>query len=979
MSESSSKEQKEPTKPVVGSTVSVQIGESGTSSFVLAPEMMQQASSFSGSTVLTQVPPLDLLNSESGESVPSTVVPKSESNAPIQRTSTGDLPIGTVLGHFKITNYIGGGGMGSVYEGIDQALDRKVAIKILPQQRAQDQGSIARFLNEAKSAARLNHEHIAQVYFCGEERGIPFIAFEYVEGINVRSYIQEHGPIPLPQTINFILQMVSALAHASMHGVTHRDVKPSNIMITPRGNAKLIDMGLARLLKPTDGEYDLTASGVTLGTFDYISPEQARDPRNADVRSDIYSLGCTFFYMLAGQPPFPEGTVLQKLLKHQGDEPPDIRKIVPDIPVEVSMIIQKMMAKNPKNRFQNPNALIEVLIQAAEMIGLRPTGPGKTHWELPAVPQRQILIRQLPWIIPIFLLFTIVLTIRFLGESRNGNLVPSLLPASKNTPENPNQIIENEKKDKNSPVPEIPLVKTPFFLPAHIRILSDPTLDSLYKSKEEKIIPADRNVPKKEIVSTGVSKALIVSHSVSSPSPKRLSGGFDIIAASSKDVLSDWKITEKSPDQIRKTALFFGEEYPAESVNWSLAETMSESASRTEEKNKPNQESSLPFIVDRKGNDPNCFSSLQGAFSAALESANAGGNQKSEIQIELRFNGPLEVSPLALIDQKIRLYAPPEYHPVLIFQTNEEINGIGERLFLLNGSDLILQNVSVDFTVPPLEVISMEWSLFEMVKGSSLSLINSSLTVRNSTRVGNFQPRHTNVVFFRANPFRNEFSEPEIYPALENGEIKITLENSFIRGEAGVLHCKEQCKGRFTAVKSIFNVIGCLINYEEPRLLEQNDLLEVSLKEVIGIFRSPLIYHEQKEGQGPLFPFTINLSNSLIKLDNFPLLAAISNYPDTNGGKLPKLNIASTIFLNVSGYRRYRQYQPPDLYKDEPLSSQTSLSLEMYSETAADKLKKTVPHLCTKEDILNSIFIPLEGNLPSEGERNTLKILRQLF
>lgn len=974
MSESSSVEQKEPIKPVMGSTASVQIGETGTSSFVLSPEMMQAATAFSGSTILTKESPLELVKGESGEPLSSTVIPKSENKAPIQRTATGDLPIGTVLGHFKITNYIGGGGMGSVYEGIDQALDRKVAIKILPQQRAQEQGSVARFLNEAKSAARLNHEHIAQVYFCGEEQRIPFIAFEYVEGINVRSYVQDHGPIPLPQAINFILQMVSALAHAAMHGVTHRDVKPSNIMITSRGNAKLIDMGLARLLNPSDAEYDLTASGVTLGTFDYISPEQARDPRNADVRSDIYSLGCTFFYMLAGQPPFPEGTVLQKLLKHQGDEPPDVRKIRPEIPVEVSMIIQKMMAKNPKNRFQNPGALIEVLIQVAEMIGLRPTGPGKTHWELPTTPQRQILIRQLPWIIPISLLFTIFFVIRFFGESGNENLIPVLLPASKNLQGNANLIKTTDKTDKNIDIPDIPVVKTPFFLPAHIRLLSDPVLDTLYNDRKKSRAFTSENEP----VSNG-SKILKIRKPVSSPIPQRLAGGFDIVATSSKDALDDWQSTEKNPDQIRKVALFFGEEYPAGSLIWSLAETPAESIARSVENNKANQKASAPFIVDRSGSDPGCFSSLQAAFAAAQELMEPDRKKKSEILIELRFNGPLEVSPIALADHKIRLYAPPEFHPVLIFKTNEEINGVGERMFLLNGSDLILQNISVDFTVPPLDVISTEWSLFEMVKGSTLSLINSNLTIRNSTRVNHFQPRHTNVVFFRANPFRNEFSEPENFPTSNPEGIQITVENSFIRGEAGVLYCKELCSGRFTAVKSIFNVIGCLVNYEEPGLLPRNGHLEITLKEVIGIFRAPLVYHEQKEGRQPLFPFTINLSNSLIKLDNTPLLAAISHYSKKDLDSRPSLNIVSTIFLNVSGSQRHRQYQTPDLFLDEPLTTQTSHALEMYSETTADKLKKTVPHLLTKEDIQNCIFVPLDGNLAAEKDRSNLKKLQQLF
>ena len=315
------------------------------------------------------------------------------------------LPAGTRMGHYVIKKYIGGGGMGHVYQATDEALDRNVAIKVLTQQRANDQGTVARFLNEARSAARLNHEHIAQVYFAGDTSGIPFIAFEFVEGVNVRTMVEEHDVFPLPQALNYLLQIAHALAHATTHGVVHRDVKPSNILITREGRAKLIDMGLARLLDTSEARGDLTASGVTLGTFDYISPEQARDPRNADIRSDIYSLGCTFFFMLAGRPPFPEGTVLQKLLQHQGDAPPDIRSFQPTIPAEIAFLIQKMMAKDPKQRFQTPAVLIEALTDVARRLGLRPAGQGSLVWTTVRPHRTPFLLRHVPWIAAVSLLF----------------------------------------------------------------------------------------------------------------------------------------------------------------------------------------------------------------------------------------------------------------------------------------------------------------------------------------------------------------------------------------------------------------------------------------------------------------------------------------------------------------------------------------------------------------------------------------------
>lgn len=183
----------------------------------------------------------------------------------------------------------------------------------------------------------------------GEDRGLHYIVFEFIEGVNIRDLVEQRGPLPLEESLSYTYQIALALEHASSRAVIHRDIKPSNVLIAMDGKAKLVDMGLARLNQVAHTD-DLTASGVTLGTFDYISPEQARDPHHADVRSDLYSLGCSFFYMLTGRPPFPEGTVLQKLLQHQGDHPPDPRGVRPELPGEVTHIVSRLLAKNPAQR-----------------------------------------------------------------------------------------------------------------------------------------------------------------------------------------------------------------------------------------------------------------------------------------------------------------------------------------------------------------------------------------------------------------------------------------------------------------------------------------------------------------------------------------------------------------------------------------------------------------------------------------------------
>lgn len=277
----------------------------------------------------------------------------------------GQVLQGRVLDHFQLEEFVGGGGMGAVFRGCDNKLGRTVAVKVLSRDQ-NDPETQRRFRNEAQNAARLDHENIARVYYVGEADGLSYIVFEFIEGTNIRDLVEQNGPLPLGEAISYTLQVCEALRHASARDVVHRDIKPSNVLITPNGRAKLVDMGLARHFQVDSPGDDLTASGITLGTFDYISPEQARDPRSADVRSDLYSLGCTLFFMLTGRPPFPEGTVLQKLLSHSGESPPNPRDFRPDLPIGLVYLLDRMLAKNPSSRFQTPDELVDDLWRVAD-------------------------------------------------------------------------------------------------------------------------------------------------------------------------------------------------------------------------------------------------------------------------------------------------------------------------------------------------------------------------------------------------------------------------------------------------------------------------------------------------------------------------------------------------------------------------------------------------------------------------------------
>lgn len=359
---------------------------------------------------------------------------------------------GQLLGHFQLEEFVGGGGMGAVFRATDTMLGRTVAVKVVSGEQT-DEETLKRFRNEAQSAARLDHPNIARVYYVGEDEGWNYIVFEFIEGVNIRDLVDQQGPLSVEDTVSYTLQVAEALDHAWQRDVIHRDIKPSNILVLPDGRAKLVDMGLARFQQVESSAEDLTASGVTLGTFDYISPEQARDPRNTDVRSDLYSLGCTMFYMLSGQPPFPDGTVLQKLLSHSSDEPPDVHELRPDIGDEVADIIDKLLAKSPDDRFQSPSELIGQLILAADHLGLSNVSAGSTVWITPQQRPTSLLERHLPWVAPAVTLIVAVVLIELLsGPANNADLAPPRFSAGVFQPTGP----EPTSDSGDNPVQELP-------------------------------------------------------------------------------------------------------------------------------------------------------------------------------------------------------------------------------------------------------------------------------------------------------------------------------------------------------------------------------------------------------------------------------------------------------------------------------------------------------------------------------------------
>jgi serine/threonine-protein kinase len=270
--------------------------------------------------------------------------------------SSSSLP---AIGSYKLVQQLGSGGMSSVFRATHSETGHEVAVKVLPRSLAKNSTLLQRFLREAKNAESLEHPNIVSIYDRGCEQGRYYLVLEYVSGGDLHDRVRNHGPLGVLEAVDVIKAVCDGLSHAAGRGLIHRDVKPANLLLTPEGRVKIIDLGLALQVEEEDER--VTRDGTTVGTVDYMAPEQARDSRATSVRSDIYSLGCTFYYLLTGSPPFPGGDLTEKLRRHAASPPPDVRALRPEVPEALARLIQKMMAKRPDARFQDHESVIAAL------------------------------------------------------------------------------------------------------------------------------------------------------------------------------------------------------------------------------------------------------------------------------------------------------------------------------------------------------------------------------------------------------------------------------------------------------------------------------------------------------------------------------------------------------------------------------------------------------------------------------------------
>jgi len=298
-----------------------------------------------------------------------------------------DPLIGQMLGEFEIVALLGRGGMGTVYKASQGSLGRFVAVKVLPQWLSHDASFVERFHREARAAAAVTHPNIIEVHAIGQDKGCQYIAMELIKGESLADLLEREGRLPPDRALGIMKEVASALAEGHSVGILHRDIKPANILLDAKGRAKVADFGLA---KQTGVDVTVTAPGQSLGTPLYLPPDVARSGK-ADARGDLYSLGATFYQAVAGKPPFYGTTPAELVLKHDQESVPPLRRLAPDAPPALCRIIHRLLRKNPDNRYQSAEKLLEALSEAEAAVAAamrrprratrRAVGAGvRAHW-----------------------------------------------------------------------------------------------------------------------------------------------------------------------------------------------------------------------------------------------------------------------------------------------------------------------------------------------------------------------------------------------------------------------------------------------------------------------------------------------------------------------------------------------------------------------------------------------------------------------
>ncbi len=271
-----------------------------------------------------------------------------------------------ILGKYKLLEIIGQGGMGAVLKAEQSPVKRFVALKVMAKELLSDENAISRFQREIQLAASLNHPNIVAALDAGLIGDRYFLVMEFVQGRDLKKWLLKHGPLPISWSCEVVRQVALGLQHAHERGMVHRDIKPSNLIVsvnldTGDPHVKIMDFGLSRVVSENSNDGTLTRTGIIMGSPDYIAPEQAISAKDADIRADLFSLGCTLFHMLTGQVPFPGNSVMEKLMSRATVEPPRVSSLRSEVPAALDELVAKLLKREPRERFQTPGELADWL------------------------------------------------------------------------------------------------------------------------------------------------------------------------------------------------------------------------------------------------------------------------------------------------------------------------------------------------------------------------------------------------------------------------------------------------------------------------------------------------------------------------------------------------------------------------------------------------------------------------------------------
>lgn len=769
-------------------------------------------------------------------------------------------PAGLQLGHFQIEARIGAGGMGAVFQAMDTRLQRGVALKILSPSLSRDETAVQRFQNEARAAARLDHENIARVYFIGEEQGLHFIAFEFITGTNLRELIRERVRIDPSEAVNFVLQIAAALRHTSANGVVHRDIKPSNIIITPSGRAKLVDLGLARK-ESAESAPDLTMAGTTLGTFDYISPEQAKDPRNVDVRSDIYSLGCTLYHMLTGEPPYPDGTVMKKLLDHQSGEPPDPSRKNRRVSDDLSLVCRKMMASDPRRRYQTPDQLIHDLMLIAGSLGLRGVSQEGLIWLKSNRSITDFWRQNIGVMAMVALLIVIVVGVErfshFSPKGSNGTQAafPSMADASRS-------------QTVGQPTVEIDrgAVPPPTDLAANGSRTGSTKPSKRLRDEDSDLVSNDQTTSadlKGDSSRFPIQLPGFNNSPDGSTFPSVVRPPDSVLFGSSEKVTPSLSSSEK-PTRPETTAVV------RTTTGGSEAEGTRDINSNTE-KSASTEETNGVFVLAADGSSAKRFPTLEAACAAVNDGS----------VIELRYNGRRSEKPLRISKKNVTIRSARGFRPTVEFALGSVSPDAHLRLIGVSSGPVQINNVGFEISVPSFFAAD-RISLFAIDRADKLRLQDVAITLTNPGQ----RPTALFDISTEAGQMLSDMKMSTTGVARDPLEIELT--ECFVRGHCDLIRVRNTKPGHLTLRDTAIAVDGSLLRVEghSEKPAEQTRL-DLRLEHVTAIVGHSLIRLDSGDLPRELPPVAVEARNNILMTSSSgPLVSMSGNTSEADFRKL---------------------------------------------------------------------------------------------